>query len=328
MQGKRRNRARAAAFAVLLTALGMLGIGAIAAQANAVTVPTTAHAVTHITDRPDNGHGGIWAYDTMDRTLDVTLVSPQPASVPVGSLEYNVTIADKGSFSSIVGALTPNQAVAGVKIAHGVKGSISGTYSLTAVAPAADTLTGVVPATENDNFVSNGAGFVSTGDWAKQAFATPVGVTVTGGAYEWDYQTFPPACSQKWVDSSTNGDGALAADGNITGALCPVTFPYGGHANYVAPTRETVHFKSSLPSWYMFRIVGPGPINGHMGWVHAQGGGVDNVGVYSGLEGGVGGHGYTASYTPVTGQGSTTPLPNSHGGYVFFVTNQPQTAAA
>jgi hypothetical protein len=326
MQGKSRRKARVAVFAVLLAALGVIGIGSVyAASANAA--PTTVTGTTRITDRPDSGHGGVWAYDTMDRTLTVTVAADQ-TGVPAGSTKYSATITDRGSFAAITGALTPNQATAGLKIAHGVPGTVNGTYALTVVAPSTDTLTGVIPAVENDNFSTTGAGFVTTGNWPVQAFASPTGVVVTGGAYEWDYQTFPPACSQKWVDSSTNGDGNLAADGNVTGALCPVTFPYGGNAHYVAPTREIVNFRSSLSAWYLFKIKGPGPINGHMGWVHALGGGVVNTGVYSGLEGGVSGHGYSVTYTPVTGQGSVTALPNSHGGYVFFITNQPQTAAA
>ncbi len=88
-----------------------------------------------------------------------------------------------------------------------------------------------------------------------------------------------------------------------------------GHAVYIAPTRENVYFiQSGAPSWDHFTIVGPGAINGHQGWVYGKLG--LNVGVYTGLQYN---HGYTVFYQPVTGRGSTTPIPGSHGGYVYFV---------
>ena len=57
----------------------------------ATTPPTTVNATTHISNRPDNGHGTppLWSYDTMDRTLTVTLDAPQPTTgVPAGNLAY------------------------------------------------------------------------------------------------------------------------------------------------------------------------------------------------------------------------------------------------
>lgn len=95
----------------------------------------------------------------------------------------------------------------------------------------------------------------------------------------------------------------------------PVPRLSNGHAVYVAPTRENVYFmQSGAPSWDHFTIVGPGAINGHQGWVYGKLG--LNVGVYTGLEYG---HGYTVFYQPVTGRYSTTPVPGSHWGYVYFV---------
>jgi hypothetical protein len=90
-----------------------------------------------------------------------------------------------------------------------------------------------------------------------------------------------------------------------------------GHAEYVAPTREDVFFvQSGAASWDFFTIVGPGAINGHQGWVNGHLG--LNSGVYSGLEAG---HGYAVYYQPVTGPGSTTAVPGSHIGHVYFVSN-------
>ena len=89
----------------------------------------------------------------------------------------------------------------------------------------------------------------------------------------------------------------------------------GGHAVFIAPPRENVYFiQSGAASWDHFTIVGPGAINGHQGWVNGRLG--LNAAVYGGLEYR---HGYTVFYQPVTGQGSTTPVPGSHWGYVYFV---------
>lgn len=189
----------------------VLAIVPLAAASAAPVTSVTAH--THVLNRPDGGHGGTWAYDTFTRTLTVTQNADQ-SSAPAGDTLYTATIADHGTFSTVGGALAPNQSTAGVKVTHnGTKGSINGTYTLAVTAPTADGLTGTVPTAENDNF---GTPVVTTGDWPKQAFATATGVSVNGGAYSWVYKT---GC-ETWTDSSTNGDGNLAADGNITGAHC------------------------------------------------------------------------------------------------------------
>jgi hypothetical protein len=243
---------------IAAAALAVIGSGTAFAAVSANPV-TTVTAVTHVSDRPDNGHGTppVWAYDTFDRTLTVTLASPQPATlptgIPAGDLAYTVTIADKGSFRTILGAGAPDQAAGGLKISHSVKGSVNGTYALTAYAPAADALAGTVPAAEEDNFSAATNGFVSTGDWAKQAFATQAGVTVSGGAYSWTYAT---GC-ETWTDTSSNGDGNFAADGNITGKICkpvppPVTgHPYFLHGKWTARTATTaqVSWDTSATGW-------------------------------------------------------------------------------
>jgi hypothetical protein len=283
-----------------------------AAYAAVGSAPVSVTAVTHVTSRPDNGHGvpPVWAYDKFARTLTVRLDSPQPASgVPEGDLAYAATITDAGTFATVVGAPTPNQAVPGAKISHGVTGTINGTYSLTVYAPAADALTGTVPSVEDDNFA---APLNTTGNWPSLAFATTVGVVANGGPYDW---TYARAC-ESWADSSANGDGNLAGDGNITGRICPVPVLFGGHATYLANTRENVFFKSTRPTWVMFRIYGPGPINNHIGWVLARAGGVENVGTYLGL---LFGHTYVAVYEPVTGPGSFREVPGARSGAVDFI---------
>lgn len=104
----------------------------------------------------------------------------------------------------------------------------------------------------------------------------------------------------------------------------PVTTPvlYGGSASYIAATRENVTFKQTTPSWDKFTIVGPGAINGHVGWVNASGDGTVNTGYYAGLEAN---HGYTVTYQPYTGINGQ-PVTGSRDGYVYFITNQPQAS--
>ena len=104
-------------------------------------------------------------------------------------------------------------------------------------------------------------------------------------------------------------------DAVVRPVYAPVPRLSHGHAVFIAPTRENVYFvQSGAASWDHFTIVGPGAINGHQGWVYGKLG--LNAAVYSGLEYR---HGYTVFYQPVTGRGSTTPVPGSHWGYVYFV---------
>jgi hypothetical protein len=100
-------------------------------------------------------------------------------------------------------------------------------------------------------------------------------------------------------------------------AYAPETILYDGHGTTAGATRENVTFMlKGVPSEVMFKITGPGKINGHVGWVSAHQGA--NTGVYSGL---LPNRGYTSCYTPVTGgAGSTNPAPG-HGGCVYFISN-------
>jgi hypothetical protein len=136
------------------------------------------------------------------------------------------------------------------------------------------------------------------------------------------------AIPQKYNDlqvTATDADGAsatgsflLTVNGGVTPAA-PVPVLSHGSATYVSPVRENVYFDTSVSTWVHFQIVGPGPINGHEGWVHAAAGQL-NKAVYGGLEAN---HTYTVYYTPVEGSGSTVQIVGTHTGYVVFVTNRP-----
>ncbi len=104
-------------------------------------------------------------------------------------------------------------------------------------------------------------------------------------------------------------------DAVVQPVYAPVPRLSKGHAVALNPVRENVYYwQSGAPSWDHFTIVGPGAINGHQGWVNGHLG--LNTAVYGGLEAH---HGYTVYYQPVTGPGSSTPVPGSHWGYVYFV---------
>ena len=92
---------RAKTIAAALLAAG--AIVATAGAANASPHPVT-QAQTHITDRPDGGNGGDWADDTMTRSIAITRTGGM-----AGAYTYTAKLTDTGSFTTIKGALTPNQ---------------------------------------------------------------------------------------------------------------------------------------------------------------------------------------------------------------------------
>jgi len=92
----------------------------------------------------------------------------------------------------------------------------------------------------------------------------------------------------------------------------PVTIPVlsDGRAYWRGWTRELVTWKTTAPSWEKFVIIGPGKIDGHVGWV----GPGTTFGVYSGL---LAHHGYTVYYTPYTSKWGQ-PIQGAKTGYVYF----------
>lgn len=136
------------------------------------------------------------------------------------------------------------------------------------------------------------------------------GVLSVGSAVSGDYRN-----EAVTARDSAGATSVETFDAVVRPVYAPVPRLSHGHAVFIAPPREDVYFvQSGAASWDHFTIVGPGAINGHQGWVNGQLG--LNAAVYGGLEYH---HGYTVFYQPVTGQGSTTPWPGSHWGYVYFV---------
>lgn len=136
------------------------------------------------------------------------------------------------------------------------------------------------------------------------------GVLSAGSAVPGDYKSVTVTAKD-----AAGATAVEAFDAVVRPVYAPVPRLSGGHAVFVGTSRENVYFwQSGAASWDHFTIVGPGKINGHQGWVNGHLG--LNAAVYGGLEYK---HGYTVYYQPVTGQGSTTPVPGSHWGYVYFV---------
>src|ERR1700735_920339 len=106
----------------VLAATGF-GLGAVANTAVAHAAPTTVTAHTAVSNPPDGGNGGPWAYDDFGRTLTVSVASSR-AGVPVGDTAYTASVTDHGQFNAVVGSLAPNQVVAGVKGLHAVEGAM------------------------------------------------------------------------------------------------------------------------------------------------------------------------------------------------------------
>lgn len=299
--------------AALAAAAAVIGGGGAAFAATSQVAAPLVTAVTHVYNDPDSGNGGTWATDAFDRTLTVTADANQ-FGVPAGSVRYDATVSDSGTFVTIPGAKTPNQSAPGQKVSHTVAGTFAGTSLYVVTAPAADHVGSTLQADLNANHAAL-TGKYATSQWPDQAFTPDTGVSVAQGNWSWTYST---KFGESWTDSSVNGDGNVVSDGNITGLVVkPAKVPVLSHgqATATAPTRETVSYQQSgAASWDKFYIVGPGAINGHQGWVNGKLG--LNFGYYSGL---LAKHGYTVYYTPVEGQGSNVQIPGTRTGLVYFV---------
>jgi hypothetical protein len=229
--------------------------GVALASGTALATPATITASTHVSNAPDSGNNGNWAYDDYTRVLTVK-VDPDQSGAPAGDTVYLASISDHGQFHAILGAFTPNQAVPGLKITHSVSGSMNGSATYVVTAPAADTLTAAgIPATVDDNF-AGGTGNQTTGNWPKLAFTDPATVTATLDN-DWTW-TYTRAC-EAWTDAAANGDGNLAGDGNITGKLCvPPPHVYDVDVRDGRRHHETVTWHQAPPSADTVTLNGPG----------------------------------------------------------------------
>jgi hypothetical protein len=132
-----------------------------------------------------------------------------------------------------------------------------------------------------------------------------------------DTVTGTPAADAKSGNATVTAKDAYGQTGTATITFtvnpkpAPVPVLSHGKAVATAPNRETVTWQQTVPTWEKFTIVGPGAINGHVGWVPPG----TQAGYYSGLEAH---HGYTVTFTPYTAKGGS-PIQGARPGVVYFV---------
>ena len=301
----------ASILAVPLMAFGIISGVSMAASATTVT----ASATTHLTQRPDSGYSGNWALDNMQRTATVTLgdaITPVTdcGATATSCYAYTGTISDQGEAFATTGVTSPGAQAVPIKGSPvaAVSGNATVTFDASSDAPSA----ALIPA----SLAGAGNAEQSTTNWVEQFF--PAGTDFSAPALPtWSWTYNDSADCQTWTDAY---DVTQANSGDITGTdTCVVTPPVApvlslGKAVSISSHREDVQFTSSGAGELRFVITGPGPINGHVGWVSVHAG--VNTAVYTGL---LSGHGYTVRYTPYTAKNGT-PIAGGKVGYVYFVT--------
>jgi hypothetical protein len=202
-----RRRAGVAGIAILGASIAGLALPGTASAGTRVSATTTFHA------HPDSGNHGDWADDDFTRVATVLYVGIDPTLTDCGAaatecFTWEGTISDAGTFYAITGAQSPQ---AGVTETGSPSGPFQGSVQVSFSASTDSASATGVPAS------ITGAGPVSTTDWVEQFF--PANTTFGAGpnltAWSWAYSN--PATCENWVDSISNSDGSLPADGDITG---------------------------------------------------------------------------------------------------------------
>lgn len=215
-----------------------LGFGLASTASAAVNVS----GVTWLPDTGDRGNGtgnaghgvGVWAEKAFHRTLSVTDGSGCAGPDADGTC-YEATVTDNGSLKTLPGnGLAPNRHSAadpGLNIAWPpAAGTVTGTVHYKFRALGGLPAEANIPNTHDDSGARPTGGSFDPANWYENAFAT-TGVTFADRQvldYSWTYTTMTGkdathtavAC-ETWTDSSTNGDGNDATDGNVTGKQCP-----------------------------------------------------------------------------------------------------------
>ena len=277
----RKIRIIAAAVAGTAAAATLALTGASAATSSGAAgavAGTTVIGVTTITGRDVSGNNGTWALVDMNRTVSATLIGlhsgPEcgtlsPCYQYTGGLIDNMRA--KATFQTVAGAFTPNQSTPGTKIHGTVNGTFTGgsqggftfyadsnalgaarvPVSVTGDAP---TGTGrpTSPASEGSEWITllfpPGTHFA--GSTANAGCTGGLGSATCDPllpGWSWSY-TDPVFCGH-WTDAYNNGDGNLAADGNITGVSnCTVSVKYPGAQATQAGHAASLQIQASTTS--------------------------------------------------------------------------------
>src|SRR6185312_471904 len=226
--------ARIITTAAIAAAVSLLATAGAASAAPAAH-QSAWHASTKVTDRPDGGNGGDWADDSMTRDITIKLTGGT-----AGAYTFTAKLKDTGSFTTIKGALTPNQGApyTGDVIKSKVTGTRTGydTFTFTASSLPSGAPNAGVPARENDH---GGTPADSTSTWYKLAF--PAGTAfsnATENPWSWTYKvavtgpvtltvcatahlcwstTVNRTVHEQWTDAWNNNYGDDVTDGNVEG---------------------------------------------------------------------------------------------------------------
>jgi hypothetical protein len=230
-----RIRTRITAALLAVPAIAVLGLGA-ATAASASVKSYTASAVTSVSNRPDSGDHGDWAYDAFSRSAKVTLLSEVALSYCGGATgtghcyHWSGKITDAGTFATIVGDTSPGNGLENggdpAAIGAAVKGTIAGSYSYNFYSSWKTANRALVPSAENDQGNLPG-GRSTTGAWVEQFFGSGARFYVSGAQSSelgttgsWKYaaafgaDSACPAVASQWTDASPDW-GANAVDGNV-----------------------------------------------------------------------------------------------------------------
>lgn len=195
--------------------------------ANAIALPPDTVVTATFHNHLDSGNHGDWARDNFTRTTTIHATAPGA---------FTVTTVDHGTFTAGMCAhCSPN---AGKAITLKVMGAFDGGEVGTAngtVDPAK------IAAVNGQTFDDQAATHYTQLAWFQQLFADGVTGTPYSTSWGWAYKT----ADEQWADTSTNGDGALPADGDITGKITSVLKAQG------------VCKGSTTATWNVTSIAGP-----------------------------------------------------------------------
>jgi hypothetical protein len=164
----------------------------------------TWFGASYLSERPDSGGGGTWASDTIIRSGAVTWL---------GGDNFDAAISDYGRFTTIPGALTPNQALdPGEKLGTALTGDLSGHWGFlfTASGPAIETPPARVTGDTDP-----------TGTWYElffpggTVFGGQGGITSGPAEWSWSYASRPDQCGhvEHWVDGNNDFGGQVISGG-------------------------------------------------------------------------------------------------------------------
>jgi hypothetical protein len=300
--------------------IGVLGIPVVANAATQAPASgarhVTATANTHLTNLPDYGYNSFfqpWAVDNLRRTATVTLLGTAPYNKCAGNTstqacyQYTGTISDTGTAKALTGAKSPGAQDVAIK---GTPTATVNGHGVVNFYASSNAPTGALVPTAVSGPSS------TTANWVRQFF--PAGTRFSAGNFmlaTWTWKYVDAKNCQTWIYANNV---SAANSGDITGVSYCIP-PRGGiklsggRSHSVSPTRQNYSWVQSGPSWDRLTIVGPGPINGHVGYVNAMHAGRITA-YYTGLESG---HTYVVTIQPQFYKGGP---PAGKAGRVTFIT--------